>query len=141
MMIKGWIKKACILLVLSGIIFSCKKDETEDTTSPTAKIILPEVNTEYLRGSTLMFSATFSDDIQLKECTVYITEGLKGWDDPWNPEEETFPLSGTQDEISNQYLFATTIPNSIKSSNYILVILVVDQALNYSRYEVPIKIR
>lgn len=142
MMTKGWIKNICILLVLCSTVASCKKDDDEgDVVAPTATILSPIENDTYLRGNTLYLNAEFSDDVELMECRVFLTEALKGWDETWIPEELIFPLSGTNDAIADQFLFENAIPSNIKSTNYILVVLVVDHALNYTRYELPIEIK
>ncbi len=137
--------KNYMFLAIGLILFmACDKEEsTQDVIPPSSEIIMPQTQTTYYRGNTLMFTANFKDDIALKECTVYLSEQLKatrGWDDPWNPDPVTFPLAGTDDAISDQFLFETNIPLEMKSGDYLLVVLTVDQALNFSRTEIPITI-
>lgn len=132
------------LVFLLPYLTSCQKDETEDTTPPEAIISLPTDNTVYYRGNTLMFTGHFTDDIELKECTFYLAQGLKatrGWDEPWEPDPQTFPLSGKEDSLVEQHLFQLTIPGDIMAGNYILRVLTVDMTLNYSTTEIPITIK
>jgi hypothetical protein len=142
---KTMIKKYIIgIMFLLPLLAACDKDKLEDTTPPEAVVSLPTDNTIYIRGNTLMFTGEFTDDVELKECTFYLSQGLKasrGWDDPWEPSPQTFPLSGKEDTLVEQYLFELAIPADIKSGDYILSILTVDKALNYSTIEIPIMIK
>ncbi|TRX71803.1 DUF4625 domain-containing protein [Carboxylicivirga sp. M1479] len=137
-------KYLIVCLFLMPIWLACQKDEVEDTTPPVARVELPTNNTMYYRGNTLMFTGYFTDDVELKECTFYLSQGLKaarGWDEVWEPDAQTFPLSGLEDELIEQYLFELMIPNEIKSGDYVLKVLTVDKALNYSTTEIPIQIK
>ncbi len=131
-------------MLLLPLMLACEKDENEDTTPPVADVALPTDNTLYYRGNTLMFTGYFSDDVELKECTFYLAQGLKaarGWDSPWQPDAQTFQLSGTEDTLVEQYLFELMIPSDIMSGDYVLTILTVDKALNYCTTEIPISIK
>lgn len=137
-------KYLIVLMLLLPLMLACEKDKNEDTTPPVADITLPIDNTLYYRGNTLMFTGYFSDDVELKECTFYLSQGLKatrGWDEPWKPEAQTFPLTGKEDSLVEQHLFELMIPNDIMSGDYVLTILTIDQALNYSTTEIPIQIK
>jgi len=137
-------KLLIVLVFLIPLIAACEKEEVKDLVPPEANVSLPTNNTTYYRGNTLMFTGSFTDDVALKECTFYLSPGLKatrGWDDPWQPNAQTFPLSGKSDELIEQHLFELTIPNDIMSGNYVLKVLAVDQALNYSTTEIPIEIK
>ncbi|WP_068474449.1 DUF4625 domain-containing protein [Saccharicrinis aurantiacus] len=127
------------------VLVSCgKDDEKKDEQAPSAIITSPENNALYLRGNTLYLNATFTDNEALNECTVYLTQNLKsamGWDELWTPDEVTFPLSGTTDEIVDQFLFEATIPSDIMSTDYMVKVVVSDKALNFTTIEIPISIK
>lgn len=133
-----------VFILLLPLLLACEKDENDDTTPPVASVSLPTANTMYYRGNTLMFTGSFSDDTALKECTFYLSQPLKatrGWDEPWQPDAQTFPLSGKEDSLIEQHLFGLTIPIDIQSGDYILRVLCVDKALNYSTTEIPVTIK
>lgn len=127
------------------VLVSCgKDDEKKDTEAPSAVISSPEDNMLYFRGNTLYLNATFSDNEELSECTVYLTQNLKaamGWDQLWTPDEVTFPLSGTSYEIVDQFLFEPTIPSAIMATDYMVKVVVSDKALNFTTIEIPISIK
>lgn len=130
-----------LLGILLFPMIGCDKDEDKQYDLPRAEISLPTEGQVYYRGNTLFFSATFQSERGLKECTLYLKEDnqLKGWDDPWTPEQ-TIELSGNHMSVENEILFQPNIPFDIKSTDYVLVLLVVDLDLNYSTYQVPITI-
>ena len=139
------VNRKLMLLAMSLLLFvACDKDEITDTTAPVAIVTAPQAQT-YYRGNTLMFSATFTDDTELKECTVYLTQqqskNTRGWDDPYNPDAVTFPLSGKEDAINDQYLFETSIPFDIMASDYYVVVVTSDQSHNFSTIQIPIHIK
>jgi hypothetical protein len=141
---KRTMKKLMIVLwgiFVTGSFIACSEEETTEPALPTAVVETPVDGQVFMRGSTLMLTADFTAEAGLKECTVYLKEAsqLKGWDDPWTPEQ-TIPLDGKNQRIENQYLFEPSIPTDIKSTDYILVVLVVDSNLEYATYEIPITI-
>lgn len=126
-------------LVLIGMSCSDKDDSTLDNV-PVAVIEKPAEGQLYQRGSTIMLTADFESGTGLKECTAYLKElkSLKGWDDPWTPEQTIILNEQMTYRIENQWLFEPTIPFDIKAGDYAFVLLVVDSDLNYSSYEIPI---
>jgi hypothetical protein len=136
-------KISMLFSLLTGLIMvtSCSKDEKKVFTLPTATITKPTDGQVFYRGNTIFFSASFQSERGLKECTLYLRESksMKGWDDPWTPEQ-TIPLTGHSMSVDNEILFEPNIPFDIKSTNYELVLLVVDLDLNFSTYQIPIVI-
>ncbi|MCG8582664.1 MAG: DUF4625 domain-containing protein [Bacteroidales bacterium] len=127
-------------LAIIGI--SCSDDDDAVTDLPTAIIESPVETQLYQRGNSMMLTASFESKIGLKECTVYLKEAqsLKGWDDPWTPEQTIALNLQMSDQIENQWLFEPYIPFDIKSGDYIFTLLVVDTELNYTSYEIPVTI-
>lgn len=137
------IKYYAIAFWLALIGISCSdKDDAPVNELPTAIIEMPVDAQLYQRGSTIMLTADFESKAGLKECTAFLKEAetLKGWDDPWTPEQ-TIALNETKvDRIENQWLFEPSIPFDMKVGDYVFVLLVVDTNLNYTSYEIPITI-
>ncbi|WP_430813520.1 DUF4625 domain-containing protein [Carboxylicivirga sp. RSCT41] len=130
------------LLVLMLLSFaSCSKDEPADNTQPTAVILTPLEQDEFIRGQSLIFNGVFEDDRKLSHVEISIAENssLKGFDTPWEATE-VIELMGKSTEINGYELFDGEIPADIMSGNYSLKVLVVDKALNFSSYNVGIVI-
>lgn len=127
------------------VLISCgKDDDNKDIEDPTVQITSPVEDAIYLRGNTLYLNASFTDNEELQKCTVELTQNLKstkGWDQLWQPEPVTFALSGKSDEIVDQYLFQSTIPSNIMSTDYMVRVIVSDRALNFTTVEIPISIK
>jgi len=136
------IKYYAIACWLAIIGISCSDEDTPLEEAPVALIELPSEGQLYQRGSTIMLTAYFESPVGLKECTAYLKEAnsLKGWDDPWTPEQTIALNTSKTDKLENQWLFEPSIPFDIKSGNYIFTLLVVDTKLNFSSYEIPITI-
>ncbi len=136
------LKYYALALYLALIGISCSDEAAPVAEPPTAVIELPVANQHYTRGSTIMLTADFESNVGLKECTAYLKEArsLKGWDDPWTPEQTIALKAQNTDRIENQWLFEPTIPFDMKSGDYVFTLLVVDSELNYSSYEIPIVI-
>lgn len=127
-------------LLLLTCLFACKKKEDEgpDTTKPQVTVSEPTEGQQYNEGSILELTATFSDNRALKECVAKLVrtgdapsnvqlKSATGIDDPWEPLNDTIPLSGTSDDVSNRALFEPSIPAS-KPGIYKLTLEVRDNA-------------
>ncbi|MCG8582370.1 MAG: DUF4625 domain-containing protein [Bacteroidales bacterium] len=133
-----WVALAMLMLLS---IVSCSKDDPADNTQPTAVITTPVEQDEFIRGQSLIFNGVFEDDRALSHIEISIEENssLKGFDTPWEASE-IIELNGKSTEINGYELFDGQIPSDIMSGNYSLKVLVVDNALNFSSYNIGIVI-
>lgn len=130
----NYIKTMVIGLMLIATL-ACSKDE--DRTSPIAEIITPANGTQYYRGENIFLNAVFSDDDSgLKECSIDLVriKGLKGWEDPWQPEIHTITLSGLEKKVNDHIIFNASIPFDVMSGFYVMNFKVVDMAGNLSQF-------
>ncbi|WP_430815939.1 DUF4625 domain-containing protein [Carboxylicivirga sp. RSCT41] len=132
-------------LTLSLVLTACSGDDDEavkDLIKPTGTITMPLEGETFLRGSSIIFEGTFSDDVELAHCELSLSKlkSLKGWDIPWTPESDLVHLQGTEDEVSAYQAFKQVIPSDIMSGDYVLNAKLVDEAGNYIVYSVNVKI-
>lgn len=125
----------CTVATCFLLLASCSDDESADTMPPLAIFTSPADATTYSRGQSLICNAVFEDDHELShvEINVNSLNDLKGWDSPWEASE-TIELSGKQAQLDAYQLFGEAIPSEIESGPYAVEFLVVDKALNYTKY-------
>ena len=124
------IKFSLIVSLIALLSFSCGDDGKEDvdTTKPEVTIQTPSENDEYAVGETISLTATFTDNVELKNCTVSISQ-IQGNGDgsPWKPSSMNITLSGKSQSVNNQTLFGGAIPNC-QAGTYKIKIEVSDNA-------------
>jgi hypothetical protein len=102
-----------IVAIIASLSISCGDDKKDDVdaTKPGVTIQTPSENDEYAIGETILLTATFTDNKELKNCMVSISlvQG-NGDGTPWAPSSMTIPLSGTSQSVDNITLFGGPIP-------------------------------
>ena len=113
-MIMKKINLSLFVTLIALLSFSCGGNGKEevDTTKPEVTIQTPSENDEYAIGETISLTATFSDNEELKSCTVSISQVQGNGDgSPWSPNMMTITLSGKSQSVNNHTLFAGAIPD------------------------------
>ncbi|MBS2213477.1 DUF4625 domain-containing protein [Carboxylicivirga mesophila] len=137
-----WLNKILLASTLSILMTSCGDDDKSvDLEKPTADIEITRENGTYSPGSSILINANFFDNVALKECQVSIASlrSLKGWDTDWDSEMYKISLSGKQVSL-NSVRVLEDIPVDIYYGEYRLSFKVLDEANNYSIYEIDILI-
>lgn len=123
-----------IALILALLSCGSEGDEGDkapiDTENPTINISKPVNNAMIGRGTELLLSGVFEDDLELKNIEVSLSfstiKGTTGIDDPWEPAAETIDLSGKHQELTDVQLFGEMIPSDCKPGGYKLTLVVTD---------------
>ncbi|MCT4589970.1 MAG: DUF4625 domain-containing protein [Carboxylicivirga sp.] len=126
----------CIAACLFSACTISKRDvepiSAEDREAPRIDLKSPVNEEVYKRATELPLSATFSDDVGLKQCTVTIeyqqktNAALKGLRSPWTPSPDVISLDkATEKEISTS-LFDVAIKASCKPGQYRLKLVLED---------------
>ncbi len=78
---KNTVKILIIICLVITSYYGCKKDKaTPDATIPTISITKPTASQAFLPGDTIIFQATFSDDVQIKNYDIAISTSVAdGW--------------------------------------------------------------
>lgn len=137
-----WLNKIFLASSLLTLMASCGGDDKSvDLEKPTADIEITRESGIYSPGSSILINASFADNAALKECQVSIASlrSLKGWDTDWDMDMYRIPLSGKQLEL-NGVRVLEDIPVDIYYGEYRLSFKVLDEANNYSIYEIDIVI-
>lgn len=137
-----WFSKIVFTTSLIMLITACGGDDkTVDLEKPTADITITRENGFYSPGSSILINANFFDNAALKECQVSIVSlrSLKGWDTDWDTEMYKIPLSGKQVSLTNVRVLED-IPVEIYYGEYRLSFKVLDEANNYTNYDIDIVI-
>ncbi len=137
-----WLSKILFISSLVMLMVSCGGDDKGvDLEKPTADIQITRESGVYSPGSSILINADFFDDTALKECQVSIASlrSLKGWDTDWDAEVYKIPLNGKQMSM-NGVRILEDIPVDIYYGEYRLSFKVLDEANNYSIYEIDIVI-
>ena len=113
--------------------------------APGLEVTSPQEGQSYVAGQQFMtLTATCTDNsgLQLLVCNVLYLDsgkaGLKGAtgvNDPWQPLEQTFQLSGTSHSFNDEPLFGGQIPESL-AGNYKLVLQLYDDGGNVTVKEI-----
>jgi len=118
------------------VIFGCGADEEKrdpiDRESPTMEIEKPVSNALIGKGTDLLLSGVFNDDLELENIELSLsfiqTKAENGITDPWTPSPETILLSHTRQVLTDEKLFGESVPLDCKSGAYKLRIVVNDKA-------------
>lgn len=135
----------CAALTLSLAFTGCSGDDdggAKDLIKPVGTITLPVEGETFLRGASIIFEGTFSDNVELANCELSLSKlkSLKGWDIPWVPANDMMFLQGKEDEVSAYQSFKQAIPLDIMSGDYVFNAKLVDVAGNYIVYSINITI-
>ncbi len=105
------------------------------SSTPVLTVTAPAEASEYITGTDfLLLSATCTDNKELKELVYNVTymdgginilKGATGINDPWNPGEAKFDLTGTSQSFTDDPLYEAQIPIS-KVGNYKLTLTLTD---------------
>lgn len=105
------------------------------STTPVLTVTKPAEASEYVAGAEfLLLSATCTDNKELKELVykveymdggITVLKGATGINDPWEPGEAKFDLSGNSETFTDEPLYGEQIPVS-KAGNYKLTLTLTD---------------
>lgn len=128
------------LVLLMTVVSACGSNDKDR--APEVDITFPSEATKYLRNTEFSFSATITDDVELKEVRFAIAfkSGLKGIEDPWAPNDDVRTLSGIEKVYSKEILFKDPIKFESKAGVYTLLVTVTDKAGNITEKSVDVTI-
>ncbi len=138
-----WLNKIIFASFLIILFASCGGDDKNiDLEKPSAEIQLTRESGIYSPGASILINAYFVDNVALKECQVSIASirSLKGWDTDWDVDMYKIPLSGNQLSLKGVRILED-IPANIYYGDYRLSFKVLDEANNYSIYEIDMLIK
>ncbi|WP_430817248.1 DUF4625 domain-containing protein [Carboxylicivirga sp. RSCT41] len=132
----------CIIAALALLLMVSGCENDNDTISPSVEMETPAIGQKYFRGQIIYLNAHFSDEggSGLKECVLGISPVLKGWDDPWRPDEEIVEISGSTQTLENYIVFNGEIPYDIMSGSYVISVRVTDNNGNLTQFSRNIEI-
>jgi hypothetical protein len=137
-----------LILVTMLIVSGCEKGESPeniiDSKSPTVVVTKPQHNQTFPRSGSILLSAIFSDDNDLKQCIIGLSfkeeKSASKVYPPWDPADETIVFAGTEKSIVDRLLFGGTIPLNIQTGIYKVTITIQDKAGNSNNYLIDIVI-
>jgi hypothetical protein len=136
-----------IFLLITLLFSSCGEDAEEiieDLNGPLGVVTKPSVGQKFSKGDLVLLSATFSDDKELKECSISLGySGNKGASvvlPAWEPEAVVISLNNKEITITDRTLFGGAIPTEILTGEYSVTITITDKSGKSKSYVVDIVI-
>jgi hypothetical protein len=125
-----------VFLFLTVVFSACEGEngETiiEDLNGPLGMIKKPTMGQTFTRGDLILLSATFSDDLELKECVIEITySGEKSASvvlPEWEPASVTITFGDKEVSIVDRELFGGAIPTEILAGDYTITLTLKDKS-------------
>ncbi len=129
-----------LLVLLVAFVSACGGDDKDR--APELDITFPTGTTKFMRSGDFTFSATITDDVELKEIKFALAfkSGLKGIEDPWVPADDVRTLTGKEKVYTNEILFNDPIIYECKAGIYTLLVTVTDKAGNITEKSVDVTI-
>ncbi len=134
-----------LLVACGGSDGGGEEVKPEDKESPTLVISSPTENQVYGKGATLNILGTAKDNEGLASLMVSVAiseeqpkTSLKGISDPWEPENKTVSLEGTEQSLD--FVFGD-IDSDIKGGTYIVSYVLTDAAGNETKKQTNIIIQ
>ncbi|CAG0991047.1 MAG: DUF4625 domain-containing protein [Bacteroidetes bacterium] len=120
-------------MTLPILILSCKKEKA-DTEKPAIKMNSPTEDAEYKAGETIVFNATFTDNIALSEYDIDIHNGA-GHGHGRMMGVWAIEISGELSGIMHIIKKEINIPNDADTGTYHMIVNALDKAGNEAEFE------
>ncbi len=129
-----------IVIMLAVMLMACGNDKKDK--APELTISFPVNTTSYARAGEFTFSGTATDDVELKTIRFALSfkSGLKGVEDPWQPEEDVRMLTGKEKSFDKEKVFNTDILYECKAGVYTLLVEVTDKGGNTTSKTIDVTI-
>lgn len=106
-----------LVIALAGLIYSCNTDDL-DTTAPIISVDSPAEDAEYYLGDTIIFTCTFSDDVELGSYKIDIHYNTDGHS---HEKSTLYAMEETPFSYSNSWEFDPSLKESkVEHSEIIL---------------------
>jgi hypothetical protein len=137
-----------VFLFLTILFSGCEGEEgetiIEDLNGPLGMITKPTMGQTFTRGDLILLSATFSDDLELKECVIEIAySGEKSASvvhPEWEPVAVTITFGDKEVSIVDRELFGGEIPAEILAGEYTITLTLKDKSGKTKSFVIDITI-